>query len=200
MAKKVDRRVRRSRRQLADALLTLVTQKKFSEISIQEITDAADMNRSTFYLHFQSKEELLLAALVARFDELVSSFGEISETRTIWQTPEIDRAVFEHVADHAAIYKALLDDPNLGLVIHAIIGYIADFNERTIRASLPAGQAAPFPVEILAQHIAGSLYALIHWWVHNDMPYSPAEMAAMSQQLWSGGCERLLAGVQEVEE
>lgn len=192
MNEKVDRRVRRSRRLLADALLTLVTQKQFSEISIQEITDEADMNRSTFYLHFQSKEELLLAALVERFDELVSNFGEISQERTIWEAPEIDLWVFEHVASHASIYKALLDDPNLGLVIHAIIGYIANFNEQTIRASLPADQEAPFPVTILSQHIAGSLYALIHWWVRNDMPYSAAEMAAFTHRLWSSGCETLL--------
>lgn len=192
MSEKVDRRVRRSRRLLADALLHLVTQKQFSDISILDITEQADMNRSTFYLHFQSKEELLLAALVERFDELVGRFGEISNERPIWDAPEIDLWVFEHVAEHAAIYKALLEDPNLGLVIHTMIDYIADFNERTTRASLPTGTTPGFPVPILAQHIAGSLYALIHWWLRNDMPYTPAEMAAMSNQLWSNGCEVLM--------
>ena len=189
---KVDRRVRRSRRLLAAALLTLVTQKKFSDISVQDITDQADMNRSTFYLHFQSKEELLLAALVEQFDELVGRFGEISQTRTIWETPEIDLWVFEHIAEHAPVYKALLGDPNLGLVIHAIIGYIAQFNERTMIASLPPSHAPSFPIPILAQHIAGSLYALIHWWLRNDMTYTPAEMAAFTHTLWSSGCEALL--------
>ncbi|MCB0186687.1 MAG: TetR/AcrR family transcriptional regulator, partial [Caldilineaceae bacterium] len=188
----VDRRVRRSRRLLADALLSLVTQKQFSEISIQDITDEADMNRSTFYLHFQSKEELLMAALVERFDELVGSFGEISPERTIWETPEIDLSVYEHVAANAPIYKALLGDPNLGLVIHTIIGYVADMNEQTMRASLPAEQEPAFPIEILAQHIAGSLYALIHWWLRNDMVYTPAEMAALTHQLWSSNCGSIL--------
>lgn len=163
MNAKVDRRIRRSRRALADALLYLVTQKQFSEISILDITEQADMNRSTFYLHFQSKEELLLAALVERFDELVEGFGDISNERPIWDAPEIDLWVFEHVADNAAVYKALFDDPNLGLVIHAVIGYIAEFNERITVASLPTETTPALPVPILAQHIAGSLYALIHW-------------------------------------
>ena len=74
----VDRRVRRSRRLLGDALLQLVTEKPFGEVSVQDIADRADMNRATFYLHFHSKEELLLHALTERFDELVGSFGEIS--------------------------------------------------------------------------------------------------------------------------
>ncbi|MEZ4866579.1 MAG: TetR/AcrR family transcriptional regulator [Caldilineaceae bacterium] len=192
MAEKLDRRVRRSRRLLSDAVLILVTTKKFSEISVQDITDQADMNRTTFYLHFQSKEELLQYALVERFDELVSKFGEISQERPIWQTPEIDQMVFEHVAEYATTYKALLDDPNLGLVIHAIIQYIADFNERTTLASLPVGVQPAFPIPILAQHIAGSLYALIHWWLRNDMSYTPAKMADLTHQLWSTGCEKLL--------
>lgn len=194
MSEKVDRRVRRSRRLLADALLHLVTQKQFSEISILDITEQADMNRSTFYLHFQSKEELLLAALVARFDELVEGFGEISSERPIWDAPELDLWVFEHVAEHAAIYRALFDDPNLGLVIHTVIGYIANFNERITTASLPADTEPAFPVPVLAQHIAGSLYALLHWWLRNDMPYTAAEMAALTQQLWSNGCEQLVRG------
>lgn len=194
MTEKIDRRVRRSRRMLADALLSLVTQKQFSEISIQDITDEADMNRSTFYLHFQNKEELLLHALMTRFDDLVSQFGEISQDRTLWDAPELDLWVFEHVAAHAQMYKALLEDPNLGLVIHTIVDYIAAFNERTILASLPPGQSPSFPAAVLSQHIAGSLYALIHWWLRHDMPYTPAEMTALTQELWSKSCEALING------
>src|SRR5690348_9569714 len=109
MTEKVDRRVRRSRRLLADALLLLVTEKPFGEITVQDIADRADMNRATFYLHFRSKEELLLSALTEQFDELVSTFGEISPTRPLWENPEIDRLIFAHVAENARIYKALLD-------------------------------------------------------------------------------------------
>lgn len=191
---KVDRRVRRSRRLLGDALLQLVTEKPFGEISVQDIADRADMNRATFYLHFHSKEALLLSALTERFDELVGSFGEISPDRPLWQEPQIDALVFNHVADNARIYKALLDDPNLGLVIHAIIGYVATFNEQKFIASLPADSQPTIPIPILAHHIGGSLYALIHWWLRNDMPYSPAEMAEMTHVLWAHGCPELVKG------
>ena len=192
MVEKVDRRVRRSRRLLGDALLALVTEKQFGDISVQDIADRADMNRATFYLHFHSKEELLLNALVERFDELVSIFGEISPDRPLWAEPQMDALVFNHVADHARIYKALLDDPNLGLVIHAIIGYVANFNEQKFKASLPADAQPLVPLPLMAYHIGGSLYALIHWWLRNDMPYSPAYMAEMTHLLWSKGCPELM--------
>lgn len=191
---KVDRRVRRSRRLLGDALLQLVTEKPFGEVSVQDIADRADMNRATFYLHFHSKEELLLHALTERFDELVGSFGEISVDRPLWSEPQMDVLVFNHVAENARIYKALLGDPNLGLVIHAIIGYVATFNEQKFQASLPPDTQPMIPIPILAQHIGGSLYALIHWWLRHDMPYSPTEMAEMTHILWSHGCPELVQG------
>ena len=63
-----DRRARRTRRLLKESLLELMEQKHFSEISVRDVTDNADMNRTTFYLHYtdttqllQSMEEDLLA-------------------------------------------------------------------------------------------------------------------------------------------
>ncbi len=194
MTEKVDRRVLRSRRMLADALLALVTEKPFGEITVQDIADRADMNRATFYLHFHSREELLLSALTERFDELVGQFGEISPIQPLWSDPKIDFMIFAHVAENARIYKALFDDPNLGLVIHAVIGYIAAFHEQKLLASLAAHPpvSIPVPASVIAQHIGGSLYAMIHWWLRHDMPYSVDEMATMCHLLYTKACVDLL--------
>ena len=67
--KKIDRRVLRSRRQLSAALLELMHEKSFDDITIKDITDRADMNRATFYLHYGTKEELLYKSLEVRFDQ-----------------------------------------------------------------------------------------------------------------------------------
>src|SRR5690554_1736020 len=77
MNEKVDRRVRRTRRQLCEAMLALLVERDYDTITVQEITERADLNRATFYHHFNHKDELLTAALEARFDELVASFGEL---------------------------------------------------------------------------------------------------------------------------
>lgn len=197
MNKTVDRRVRRSRKLLGEALLELLIEKSFGDITIQDIADRADMNRATFYLHFQSKEELLQSALEEMFDELVGQFGEIDAQHPIWEDDQSDRLVFQHVADHAALYKALLDDPNLGLVIHQIIGYIARHSDRETRRSLPEGSTPAVPIELLSQHVAGSLYALIHWWLRHDMPYSPEYMATVASSLCSHGCVAMIMGKSE---
>ncbi len=59
-ARPQDRRVRRTRRRLKEALLELLQERPYESITVQEIIDRADVGRSTFYSHFPSKEALLL--------------------------------------------------------------------------------------------------------------------------------------------
>jgi AcrR family transcriptional regulator len=74
-AESTDPRVLRSRRMLMEALVRLLTQKEFDDISIQEIADEATLNRATFYLHYPDKNALLQATTAARFHELIARRG-----------------------------------------------------------------------------------------------------------------------------
>ena len=178
----MDRRVRRTRKLLGQALLELVQQKKYEQITIQNITDHADLNRATFYLHYGSKEELLADSLEGLFDALVQQIAVITAEKPIWESPEADEMVFAHVAEHADLYRVLLGENGLGYVINRIIDYIAHFSEQQLRADLGAMELVA-PVEIIACHVAGSLYALLTWWLTNDMPYTPRQMAEMTTRL-----------------
>ncbi len=188
----MDRRKKRSRTMLGQALLALVREKKFEQITIQDITDRADLNRATFYLHYGSKEELLADSLEAYFDELVQQISTKTMNKPIWENPEADEMVFNHVAEHADLYRVLLGENGLGYVINRVIDYIAQYSELQLRMGL--GTAVPqAPIEIMARHVAGSLYAIITWWLMNDMPYTPQQMAQMSTRLCVTGTVPQLA-------
>src|ERR1700722_17593810 len=75
MAESTDPRILRSRRMLMEALVRLLTQKEFDDISIQEIADEATLNRATFYLHYPDKNALLQAMTDARFRDLIVRRG-----------------------------------------------------------------------------------------------------------------------------
>ena len=75
MKSKVDLRVKRSRRLLKEALLHLMTQKPFRDIQVTEIADQAQVARPTFYLHYQSKQELLLSHVDDIFDEFYEALS-----------------------------------------------------------------------------------------------------------------------------
>src|ERR1700688_3200618 len=75
MIETTDPRILRSRRMLMEALVRLLTQKEFEDISIQEITDEATLNRATFYLHYADKNALLQAMTATRFRDLIARRG-----------------------------------------------------------------------------------------------------------------------------
>src|ERR1017187_3840930 len=74
-AENTDPRVLRSRQMLMESLLRLLTRKEFADISIQEITDEATLNRATFYLHYPDKNALLQAMAGTRFRDLLEHRG-----------------------------------------------------------------------------------------------------------------------------
>lgn len=185
--KRMDRRVRRTRNALAQALLALMQERDFESITIQDITDRADLNRATFYLHYGSKEELLTDSLEAMFDDLVQRFENTTAVTPIWQDTTAVLAVFQHVADHAALYKVLLSDRGQSHVIYRIIDYIADFGQQRVARHLPPGLRLGLPVQIVSHHAAGSLIAVVSWWVQNNLPYSAEFMATAVDKLYTRG-------------
>ena len=172
-------------------MLALLIERDYEQITVQEITARADLNRATFYHHFNHKDELLAAALEAQHDELVASFGELPKGDALWhdRTPEI--LTFRHVAEHAALYKVLLSERGMSSVIFRIINYIAHFSQTKLMATQYPRKRLTISEEVVAQHFAGSLFALLSWWVANDMPHSPEEMAEMAHIL----CTQGVAGV-----
>lgn len=82
-AKPVDRRVRRTKRRLKESLLELLEERDYERITIREITERADVGRSTFYSHYNSKESLLFSG----FDEWLYSLGESSSATTSAAVP-----------------------------------------------------------------------------------------------------------------
>ncbi len=96
VAEHTDRRVLRSRQMLVDAFARLLRRKDFDDISIQEITNEADLTRATFYLHFADKGALLQAMTAARFGELLQKRG-ISHVTTAADLKELALVVCEYL-------------------------------------------------------------------------------------------------------
>src|ERR1700731_1400259 len=70
---RLDPRIRRTRQLLQEALRKLLEQKEFDKISVQDITEAATINRATFYAHYTDKFALLECVIATRFDEFLSN-------------------------------------------------------------------------------------------------------------------------------
>jgi len=180
---KIDRRVRRTRRMFREAILSLIMEKEFDSLTITEITERAGLRRATFYLHYETKEDLLMSALEDTFDELVEQSQNMNQGDYIAgkSRPDAYQVTFDHVAENAALYQRLLIGRGDALVTQRIRAYLArlvmDSLDNLIKPDLT------MPKDVIAYFIAGSELSLIIWWLEADMPYSTDRMAQMAHQL-----------------
>lgn len=168
--KSLDRRIRRTRRTLRSTLLKLVQEQDFDSITITAITDAAELRRATFYLHYATKEELLANAL----QEVLAPMLAVENPS------DVARHLFEHAVPHAVLYRAVLRGSGAPMLLNQVSAYLADTLYRRLAQQI---DGSPLPAEALAQHIAGGQVALWVWWLQADMPQPPAQMAQLANSL-----------------
>lgn len=183
MEAKLDRRQQRTRRMLREALISLILEKGFDAVTIQDITDRADLRRATFYLHYKDKDELLMTVLQETFDELVEEIGPAMQGDILGGKTQLEpfRMIFQHVADNADLYRIILGGQGGAAIAQRIQGYLAATVMKSFRAAPP--EAFALPAEVIANYLAGAELSLIAWWLNSRQPYSPDEMARMAQQL-----------------
>lgn len=194
--KKTDRRVLRTRRVLREALLSLILEQGNDNVTIEEITDRADVGRTTFYLHYRDKEELLLECINGAVDELVEEVSNIPVSA--WNLSENDTSstlsphnpilkIFQHVTENADLYRIILRGAGTGQTQSRVREIIANavsefFHDRVHRQAITIKPSVP--LEVFANYFAGSLIGLITWWLEADMPYPKEEMTEMFQKLF----------------
>jgi AcrR family transcriptional regulator len=175
-----DRRSQRTQQSLIEALIALLAVKHYDEISINDIVEHANVGRSTFYAHYQTKDDLLKSGFERALDMLIEhvSFSEAG------QGLQIDTTLFfRHAQGHYEIYRTLVWGSGFDILTkggHAALS--ARFQERF--TLLLSGKPEPsIPLAILSYSMAGTLLLLLKWWLDNKMPYSPEYMDEIFQQL-----------------
>lgn len=188
-----DRRSQRTQQALIDALIALLSIKHYDSISIQEIVDKANVGRSTFYAHFQTKDDLLVMGFTRVLDMLLGCvvFSERDDHLELDTT-----ALFQHASGHYELYKTLTWGSGMEILTrdgHNMLGL--KIQERLTQ--LMADDKKPsISLSILSYHLAGSLLLLLKWWLDNKMPNTPQQMNDIVQQLVMPGIRSTLSFVE----
>lgn len=162
-------------------------EKEYEAISVQDITDRADLGRATFYLHYKDKDELLLSMLEGLYDELVTRI-ETQIAADHFKTPPI-QLVFEHAAENKDLYKVVLSGAGKTAVLTRTRDYIVTL---LVKFMQTLGNPPQIPLEVTAVYLAGAQMHLIGWWLEKNMPYSIEEMVRMYQGLTLHGVIAML--------
>jgi len=181
---KVDRRVRRTRESLGDALVELIREKPFAAITVQEVLDRSNVGRSTFYTHYRDKDDLFLSDVDDFFigmGTLLSRRGDTSNRVAPAQE------LFAHIAEVRDFYAALVASDKIHDVLEMGQGHLARGIDARLR-EMPRAQDLPAPARAATSAaLAGALLSLLTWWIDHGMPSTPAEMDDLYHALvWSG--------------
>jgi len=177
--KKVDRRIQRTRRLLQQAMIELIAEKGYEATSIQDITNRANVARTTFYLHYSDRDELLFRSVRDMIEELLSAMQPGSEG-----TP----ASFEHIAQHADFYRAILGEHGSPAFISRLRDFVADAVRERMLSQITGPDKKPrVPLDFMTHYLVGAYVGVAAWGLHNEMPYSTAEMAQMVNDLADRG-------------
>jgi AcrR family transcriptional regulator len=191
----IDRRVRRTRQALQDALISLILEKGYDSVTIEEITDRADLGRTTFYLHFRDKEELLLQAVESIAEDFIEKHAVDLEREL---TPELTLEslrvnlderilfhVFEHARENADLYKVMLRGEGSSKTTERMRLLISEESIKRLQ-NRPAVELK-VPMNFFGAYFAGALIEVVTWWLENDQPYDVEDMVEYFQQLFIFG-------------
>ena len=178
-----DRRVRRTRGLLGEALVALILEKGYEAVTVQDVLDRADVGRSTFYAHYRNKDELLLGA----FDEMRASL----EAHGRGEGEDLGLGLFRHAQSYRRIYRAMVGKRSGNLFLDRLRGHL---RERARERLGPGAREATVPPDVAVEYWVSALLGLLTWWLDNDLPYPPERMAAMVTQLTAPGLRAALGG------
>jgi AcrR family transcriptional regulator len=180
-----DRRVRRTRAALLDALLALMVEKGYEAVTVQDLIDRADIGRSTFYAHFTDKSDLLHEALAGlrAIIEPAPDAPHPDRRRPL----RFSRRMFHHVRDQQPLLTALLGHPGTNQVIAEIERMLLDIVQAELETFAGSPATVHIPLDLLARSVVASYLAALTWWVANDFRQTPDEMEILFQSIVAPG-------------
>ncbi len=150
-----DRRIERTRRSLHQALLELIRTRGWDAITVQDICERANVGRSTFYVHFADKEELLVSGF-SRLREHLRQAVAVDPAKPLAFT----QALLEHTHEYEPVYRALLGRRTAQIVYRTWIGIVSELLESDIGKLVPPGSRRSAAV----RYLAGAMWELLSWW------------------------------------
>ncbi|MFY0665509.1 MAG: TetR/AcrR family transcriptional regulator C-terminal domain-containing protein [Natronospirillum sp.] len=174
----VDRRVLKTREAIKKALLELMMEKDFKDITVQLISESANLNRGTFYLHYLDKFDLLNRCVEEQFNELMRVCASKGHDQNRFPTFDSILATTAYFEEHFVFYSCMLNDEGMATFrrqLHQLMakGIAEQLNMNDINKGMSK--------DILVQFMASAIVGIVEWWILNEMPI-PANRLA--HELW----------------
>lgn len=173
----MDRRQQKTRQAIFEAFSNLLERKKFGNITVQEIIDEANVGRSTFYAHFETKDDLLKAMCTDIFHHVFSddlkqeSSHDFSHAGHDFEK-EITHILY-HLQDNKQNLKGLLSCESGDIFMKYFKNYLHEMFPNYVKKL--HYQA---PIEYVLNITICSFAETVRWWITGDKEYTPEQIAS----------------------
>ncbi len=176
----LDRRQQKTRQAIFTAFASLLNEHSYSKITVQEIIDEANVGRSTFYAHFDTKDDLLDEMCIDLFNHVFSDVQTSEETHDFSMELAEPRPIVSHILYHLLDNKhnmlGLLKSDSGELFLHYFKQYVNEWLATKILDEMNQS-ALVAPKDFLINHISSSFIGMVQWWVKRGLIETPETLA-----------------------
>ncbi|AGK53212.1 TetR/AcrR family transcriptional regulator [Bacillus sp. 1NLA3E] len=168
---KVDRRIAKSQEAIKKAVIELMTEKNFDDITIQDISDKANVSRGTIYLHYVDKFDLLDKLI----EEHINELREMCESASELDYKDANLPWFEYLESNYLFFSAMLASKGAPYFRSQFVEFLIEEFKDEVNTS--EGKNHGLNEVVILQFIVTSYVGIVEWWIKNGMPYPPNIMS-----------------------
>jgi AcrR family transcriptional regulator len=178
---KTDRRILKTKEAINRAFLELFSEKEFDRITVNDISERANVNRGTVYFHYEDKYDLLNKSIDCHLDKMILSctFKKfIQEKVECSEAIEALKSLFTYVQENFLFFSSMLSSKKAFLFRSRLLDTLTKAIQEKIDMQ---GINMGMDKELITQFTATAFVGTLEWWILNQMPKSPQ---LMSEQVW----------------
>lgn len=175
---KIDRRIVKTKEAINKAFLELFSEKELEQITINDISERANVNRGTVYLHYSDKYDLLDKCIEDHLNRLITF---CSKNDLDWEEAALVsdlKPIFVYFEENFLFFSAMLSNQRTSVFRERLLTFVST----NVKEKLDRQELHPdIDNELNAQFMASAFVGIVEWWIQHKMPHSTAFMA---EQLW----------------
>ncbi len=184
---KTDPRVVKTRTNLRKALVYLMRREKIEDISVQKITETANITRGTFYLHYKDKQDFIESAISHILDEFFDQVMVDSEDLSFEKGHTVQvfslQKAFQYIEGEADLFDVLLNNKQNNFFYGQLYGRLSERLANYYRQVASPTEQLQVPLNLQISFIDSAFLGLVSHWLQDGMIYTPRYMTTSVQKM-----------------
>lgn len=176
----MDRRQLKTQEAIFSAFTNLLSKNNYSNITVQNIINEANIGRSTFYSHFETKDDLLKALCHRLFSHVFFEDLDMENTHDFslgeYTVQDMITHMLYHLKDSKKDILILLSSENNNFFTHYFKNYLNDMIKEYIIPKIEMDKV--IPTDFFINHISSSFMGMVQWWIKNNLSTSPEDLSS----------------------